>query len=186
MSRQISDAIAELKGRINADRVMVYQFHNGDMFIAKNPMWKMSCTYETTKAGVTSEASNSQNQLISPYMPELASLWTDTWSEWKKTKTTPRGITQSQCRKGCTTQFLGCKVVVLDVDNLISSGVKAMLQNRGTKTTLVSPLIINDIMVGFLSADYTTAEHKITEEEHKEVCEATGAICFYIQQGVGK
>lgn len=40
-----------IKERLNADRVHIYEFHNGDKYSNHRPAFKFSCTYEVVKAG---------------------------------------------------------------------------------------------------------------------------------------
>ena len=48
---------------LNADRVSVYEFHNGESFYSGSHQQKFSCTYEYFKAGVSSEALGQQEQV---------------------------------------------------------------------------------------------------------------------------
>lgn len=64
-NREIYTALVELRALTDADRAYVIQFHNGHEFLLSNPVWKLTCTHEVVRSGVTYEASNIQNLLVS-------------------------------------------------------------------------------------------------------------------------
>ena len=60
-------AIRDLRRRYNADRVYVWQFHNGGNFYTSAPMQKMSITYERNSDGLERKAHKNQNILVSNF-----------------------------------------------------------------------------------------------------------------------
>ena len=60
-------AIREVRRRYNADRVYVWQFHNGGTFYTTSPMQKISITYERCSDGLERKADKNQNHLISNF-----------------------------------------------------------------------------------------------------------------------
>jgi len=48
---EILNKLEYVKEILNADRIHVYEFHNGDHYSDNRPAYKFSCTYEVYKAG---------------------------------------------------------------------------------------------------------------------------------------
>lgn len=60
-------AIREIRRRYNADRVYIWQFHNGGSFYTNAPMQKMSITYERNSDGLERKAEKNQNLFVSNF-----------------------------------------------------------------------------------------------------------------------
>lgn len=58
-------ALRELRRKYNADRVNIWQFHNGGNFYTTSPMQRASITYERCSEGLERKADKYQNVLIS-------------------------------------------------------------------------------------------------------------------------
>lgn len=50
--RAIMDIIAETRVKTNADRAYVIRFHNGSYFSNRQPIWRLTCSHESTARGV--------------------------------------------------------------------------------------------------------------------------------------
>ena len=53
--------------QLKADRVYIYEFHNGEHFYSGNHQQKFSATYECVSAGISSESLNLQNLRVSTF-----------------------------------------------------------------------------------------------------------------------
>ena len=60
-------SIREIRRRYNADRVYIWQFHNGGSFYTNAPMQKVSVTYERNSDGLERKAEKNQNHLVSHF-----------------------------------------------------------------------------------------------------------------------
>jgi hypothetical protein len=60
-------AIRDVRRRYNADRVYVWQFHNGGSFYTTSPMQKLSITYERCAQGLEKKIGKNQNHLITNF-----------------------------------------------------------------------------------------------------------------------
>jgi hypothetical protein len=60
-------AIRDLRRKYNADRIYVWQFHNGGNFYTTYPMQKTSITYERVSDGLERKSERYQNMLISNF-----------------------------------------------------------------------------------------------------------------------
>ena len=59
--------IREVRRRYNADRVYIWQFHNGGSFYTTSPMQRLSITYERCSDGLERKADKNQNHLIANF-----------------------------------------------------------------------------------------------------------------------
>jgi hypothetical protein len=60
-------AIREIRRRYNADRIYIWQFHNGGSFYTTSPMQRLSITYERCSDGLERKADKNQNHLITNF-----------------------------------------------------------------------------------------------------------------------
>ena len=60
-------AIRDVRRRYNADRVYIWQFHNGGSFYTTSPMQKLPITYERCSDGLERKAEKNQNHLITSF-----------------------------------------------------------------------------------------------------------------------
>ncbi len=60
-------AIRDVRRRYNADRVYIWQFHNGGYFYTSSPMQKLSITYERCSQGLERKSEKNQNHLITNF-----------------------------------------------------------------------------------------------------------------------
>ena len=60
-------AIREVRRRYNADRIYIWQFHNGGTFYTTSPMQRLSITYERCSDGLERKADKNQNHLIANF-----------------------------------------------------------------------------------------------------------------------
>jgi hypothetical protein len=60
-------AIRDVRRRYNADRVYIWQFHNGGTFYTTSPMQKLSITYERSSQGLERKSEKNQNHLIANF-----------------------------------------------------------------------------------------------------------------------
>lgn len=69
---KVQSIIAELRAKLDADRVLVFGLHNGNMWSSGEPVIKYSVRYEIDKVGVAYVEDKLQNLLISQ-SPDLTS-----------------------------------------------------------------------------------------------------------------
>lgn len=60
-------AIREIRRTYNADRIYIWQFHNGGSFYTTSPMQRLSITYERCSDGLERKADKNQNHLITNF-----------------------------------------------------------------------------------------------------------------------
>lgn len=67
-------SIREIRRTYNADRVYIWQFHNGGSFYTNAPMQKVSITYERNSDGLERKAEKNQNHLVSHFTSFIKSV----------------------------------------------------------------------------------------------------------------
>lgn len=76
-NQNVYEKMVELRMEFNADRILLFRFHNGQTFIGEstnNSIVKMTCTHETVHGGVEKILKNYQAVLVSNYPNFLKTL----------------------------------------------------------------------------------------------------------------
>jgi len=66
-NENVEKALEYTLDELNADRVYIFEFHNGEHFYSGNHQQKFSATYESVAAGISSESLNLQNLRVSTF-----------------------------------------------------------------------------------------------------------------------
>lgn len=74
LDRNIIKKLIEIRVKYDANKVCIYQFHNGDYYISNHSAMKFSLTHEDTDAKTVSYINESQELLTSHYSDFLNSL----------------------------------------------------------------------------------------------------------------
>jgi hypothetical protein len=67
-------ALRDIRRRYNADRVYVWQFHNGGNFYTTSPIQRISITYERCSDGLERKAEKNQNLIIANYSSYISDV----------------------------------------------------------------------------------------------------------------
>ena len=173
-NHRVYNELVELRVLTNADRSYVLRFHNGSEFLPNNPVWKISCTHEMVKSGVTYESSQMQNVLVSR-VHNLASAVITGESSYA-------GIEVKDC-SGCPYQRKCDKdskhVVVVDVGGMEGSYGKFVLESRNIKTTVKVGMVNSGRVFGIVGLDF--CERKLDGEELNEAVSTACKIAEKIQ-----
>jgi hypothetical protein len=166
----ISNKIHELLITLKADRAYIFEFHNGSTFSTAVPCWKMSCTYEHCREGISYQAASLQNILISIVIDHVKCLWG------------VDHVNGTACLNCCNCNGNAEKdrcpmkgVYEYRVDRLPEGYSKAMLKMRGIETMLLSPILNKDHsgLIGFVGVDYCSSYDEPPENYNRLCCEST-------------
>lgn len=142
-NRDVGTLLVELRAKSEADRANVYLFHNGQIFSNLNPVWRISCTQETCRPGISHEINKLQSMLASTIWEGLSPMFGEEL----------KGMKVVECNKKR-------KCYVFNTDEMDDSFFKLGLASRGIKTKVVSPLIDKKHqIVGFVSINFCTETH---------------------------
>ena len=89
LDRRILERMEQVKELTSCDRIMVFDFHNGEHFANNRSALKTSCTYEVTKYGINKEQAKAQGIPLSmlphllEFLLEKESFCVDPLSDYK-------------------------------------------------------------------------------------------------------
>lgn len=165
-NRKVHTLLVELRTKTGADRAYVYLFHNGQTFSNKNPLWRMSCTQESCRQGISHEIDHLQNVLASTVWDGIAPLF----GHDADVGNGVRAITHHKN-----------KVYIYDIHAMNDSYFKRSLIARGIRTKIVTPIIDHRReVVGFVALNYCTDEAHITTVDKvvEDMAEVAGGIHY--------
>jgi hypothetical protein len=140
-TQSLRNKMAELRVLLGADRVGIFQFHNGGTFSNKNPQWRVSCTDEVHAPGVQPADALTQAIFASRLMEMVAHLFD---------RKHPQEHVDSPKDN----------IFVLSVDQMDDGFTKSLLYGQGVQTILQAPLFDQDGMIcGYLAADFCDFGH---------------------------
>lgn len=150
-NENVEKAIRFALSELDADRVHIYEFHNGDHFYSGNHQQKFSCTYEALSAGVSSEALSLQDLRVSTF---------------------------NQFIKKVVNDF---KFEVLDSSSLKDSLLKNWFDVRGIASSFSFPIrTLNKNIIGIINVDFTKHKDKLTEKEKTFIIQQSKIIGGYL------
>ena len=177
-NKEIYDELLELKVLTDAERASVFRFHNGTEFLPSHPAWKLSCTHEVVKHGVTYESARLQGILVSLVPNIIGPILTGMSSV--------PGITVKECheciyRNKCIQE--NKRMIVIQVDEMDSSFTQFHLQGANIKTVVMCGIAVGGNVYGTVGVNFCDA--KLTQDRifdvTQKVCRATDKIHYYLQ-----
>lgn len=177
-NKEIYDELLELKVLTEADRASVFRFHNGTEFLPSHPAWRLSCTHEVIKHGITYESARLQGLLVSLIPNIIGPILTGISS-------TP-GITLNNCTE-CSFQSKcvqeNKRMVIIQVDEMDNSFTKFNLQSANIKTVVMCGIAVGGNVYGTVGVNFCDA--KLTPDRvqavTQKVCRSTDKIHYYLQ-----
>jgi hypothetical protein len=123
---------------LGADRVHIFEFHNGDTYYSGSSQQKFSSTYEVVKNGISSECTNLQNLRISSF------------------NTLIKDVIEKD------------KFLCPDVDRISPGPSKEHLEKQGVKSVYFFAIkTLTGKNIGILSVDYVFKVKSLNEKELK-------------------
>lgn len=71
----VMDLISDKRSVLKADRAYVIQFHNGDFFSSRNPIWRITMTHESCEPGMAYVADQYRNVAVSIMLDRVTPFW---------------------------------------------------------------------------------------------------------------
>jgi len=177
---KIREILIELRTLVSADRACLFQFHNGNTFTTKNPIWKVSNTHESVSPGTSSEIGKLQDIKASSLIETLRCFWVDDY---------PFGvykIAPEYCGE-CSSKLKPCdkKILFIDVYELEDCYSKSLLIEQGITYVIDVPIFNGDQnCIGFISVCYCD-EHDVEtlKRNTDKICRNASQIQFILSQG---
>jgi len=176
-NRGIYNEIVELRAVTEADRAYVFRFHNGMEFLPSHPAWKITCTHEVVKHGVTFESPKLQGLLVSLIPDIISPVLTG--------QSSAPGVVVKDCpdcpfKTKCVRE--GKHVVVLNIDGMESGYCRFHLEAQNNKTTIICGIAQGGSVYGIVGVDFCgirpTDEHIL--EVAQKVCRYTDKIQYLL------
>lgn len=147
----VEKAIRYAINQLDADRVYVYEFHNGESFYSGAHQQKFSCTYESLNSGVSSESLSLQDLRVSTFNKFVSAVVND---------------------KGYH---------VPDVSKIKDSLLKNWFDRRGIASSFAFPVItLNKNIIGIIAIDFTKNKDRLTKEEEQFIIQQSKIIGGYL------
>ena len=145
-------ALEYTRGKLDCDRVVVYEFHNGDVYYSGSSQQKFSNTYEVLSDGISSELKNQQNLRVSSFNRFIKPLIDeDEYGFW-------------------------------DIEQVGDIVVKTFFEDQGTKSTFCVPIqLLTGKIIGILGVDYVKGGRKLTEEQKDFIKNQSCIISGYLK-----
>lgn len=171
--RAIMDIIAETRVGAGSDRAYVIRFHNGSYFSNRQPIWKLSCTHESTAKGVEYDTTKDVQSLPASNVLDLVVPFWGGISRGVKRVDIPDPTVEGEIdpRNG---------IYFIDVERLDSSMGKQLLRSEGIKqminVALVSP--ITGQVMGIFGLDFL--ENKELPKDLRKFKEVADRISYIL------
>jgi hypothetical protein len=145
-------ALEYTKEKLESDRVVVYEFHNGDVYYSGGSQQKFSNTYEVLAHGISSELKNQQNLRVSSFNRFIKPLIDeDDYGFWD----------------------------INQVEDIIT---KTFFEDQGTKSTYCVPIkLLSGKIIGILGVDYVKEPKKLTNTQKAFVKNQSCIISGYLK-----
>jgi hypothetical protein len=172
--RHILNAVVELRVLTGADRAFVSLFHNGSVFLIRDPVWKISRAYEVCRAGIAYRARQLQEVPVSILMDQINVLWG---------AEPPHGVSRLEVaddERACSTWAYG-----FDVTRMPDSQLRAMLQEDGVFYRLLVPLHDDrEQIVGYVGVEYcdVDADPAALAAHAEQVCLQTHVLEYRLRR----
>jgi hypothetical protein len=167
---ELHSKLLVLQTILRADRCYLLQFHNGSNFSSRQPMWRLSCTHESCRPGVSYISPLMQNVMASNLWEALGSVYG--LSEAPGISRIPPDVERTcSCEppKGA---------VKYDMEEMVESQVKSTLRSFGVQHMLYTGLFdAGHNLIGIIGADYL-AEYRAPGGAGCILCEASGDIAL--------
>ena len=177
-NREIYMELVELRALAESDRSYVLRFHNGAEFLPSHPAWKVTCTHEVVKHGVTYESAKLQGLLVSRVPNIIEPVITGSSSNpGVEVVQCPECPYQEQCVKS------NKRVLVIQVDQMGGSYCKFHLESQNIKTVIVCGLAKNGNVYGMVGVDYCDAKRSDLDrlrEQIQRVCRSAEKIQYLL------
>lgn len=176
--REIYRALIELRALTDADRAYVYRFHNGGEFLLSDPVWRVSCTHEIVRDGVTYEATNIQGILVSRIFELMEPIFSDA---------SVPGMYRVKICEGCHCEA-GCKRVhkyisVVQTEHMPPSFSRFFLESQNIKTVVWAGMASRSIF-GSVGVNFTgsaVVEEGRLGEIARHVCRQAEKVRYAIE-----
>jgi hypothetical protein len=171
--------LVEARALADSDRSMVLRFHNGNEFLPDNPVWKVTCSHEVVRSGVSYVSSGMQAVLVSRVHSLVDTVMTGD-SVFKGV----RMVDCEACKYKDKCDRRNKHSVVVQVDEMEDSFSKFMLESHNVKTLVASGMVSGRQVVGMVVLDFCDRKLEGGAEvmdAAMKVCRTAARVQYYLQ-----
>lgn len=152
IQQKINDTLNKLQSQYDLDRIWIAQFHNGGNFYPGNKsMKKMSATFESTKAGVSTDFMKLQSLPVSFFSSVLQRM--------------------NENQSG----------VIIETDETSDNAFKDFWLHRGVVRSYMFPIIcLEGDFIGVLGVDFNSDIGKLSDELYMELEVESKILAGYV------
>ena len=152
IQQKINDTLNKLQSQYDLDRIWIAQFHNGGNFYPGNKsMKKMSATFESTKAGVSTDFMKLQSLPVSFFSSVLQRM--------------------NENQSG----------VIIETDETSDNAFKDFWLHRGVVRSYMFPIIcLEGDFIGVLGVDFNSVIGKLSDELYMELEVESKILAGYV------
>jgi hypothetical protein len=137
---------------LSTDRVVVYEFHNGDIYYSGSSQQKFSNTYELVGDGISSELKHQQNLRVSSFNRFVKPLVDNDYYEFKSLD---------------------------DVEDVV---IRNFFADQGTYSTYCVPIkLLSGKIIGILGVDFVRREKNIPDDHKRFIKNQATIIAGYLK-----
>lgn len=179
---RINERLTRLLNDFQAQRVCVFQFHNGEVFMLSNHMWKASCSHEILRPGAQPARDRNQHNYISSIADLVAPMLDP--------DIVVPGV---QLRPSCCGMAAVCphaqkgarRVLRVAVQDMAYSHIKMVAEQHGVQYIYTINLLDpkSKAVLGFIMVQFDTPldEHLADVEEHLcRACVEAEAVEYFL------
>lgn len=178
----IGDDLFSLRLFADAARVAVYQFHNGDEFTLSNPIFKVTCSHERVRNGLTFDADIIKFMLVSNFMDLVGPLMDPSRNT--------AGVTSiDACEKvddikACNIIGLPLRILKYQVKDMPYSQFKYVMESQGVTVLYATLLYSKDRNhpIGILGIQYQddAVHDSFIKDNICAICDITMRVQFLL------
>lgn len=178
----IGDDLFSLRFITDAARVSVYQFHNGDEFTLSNPIFKITCSHERVRNGLTFDSYIVKLMLVSNFMDLVGPLM-------DPSRNTAGVTVVEACGKisdGTSCRIIGMPLRILkyQISDMPYSQFKYVMEHQGV-TVMYATLLYaknRNQPIGILGIQYQDEDERDTliKTNICDLCDITMRVQFLL------
>lgn len=151
-NEEIYSFLNEFKHQLNADRVYIFEFSNGNYFSSGLPISKFTCTYESVSEGITSECHNPGEYRVSNFNEYIKEM------------------------------INGKPYILEDVEQCQKVLLKDLLTRKGVRSLYNFPIKdIHNHVIGFFGIDFVKKHHKLNQAQVNRCTAAARQLSGYLK-----
>lgn len=185
--KRVQEIVQHLLDSFDAIRVMLFQFHNGDVYLLGSHTWKSTCTYEVAKTGTTYVSAQNSNLLASRIVDMVEPMLSGDALEARGVRRVQSCPTPRTCLMPANSHW----IIHHEVQNMAMCMFRFLCEEQGVEHVYSVNLVHGDMKagIGYISLQFG----KLSPDEQLEIesklclmCTAAEQAQFLLQDNSGR